>query len=102
MNNNSNGVEWTDEAWRAINEAVVKEVAKVRIAQKVFPTVEFDSSPTEVPYDLIDFADMSIKEGITKPFVEIYQEFPLTSTQVAKEGEAHVCKTLSRMVAKAI
>ena len=32
----------------------------------------------------------------------IYQQFPLTSTQVSKEREAKVCMTLSRMAAKAI
>jgi uncharacterized linocin/CFP29 family protein len=102
MNNNSNGVEWADEVWLAIDDAVVKEVAKVRTAQKVFPTVGFDSSPTEIPNDVINFADMSIREGDTKPFVEIYQQFPLTSTQVNKEADAKVCMTLSRMAAKAI
>jgi uncharacterized linocin/CFP29 family protein len=101
-NNNSNGLEWAEEVWREIGEAVVKEVAKVRIAQKVFPTVGFENSPTEIPNDVIDFKDLSIKEGRTKPFVEIYQVFPLTSTQAAKEKDSRVCKTLSRMAAKAI
>jgi uncharacterized linocin/CFP29 family protein len=62
----------------------------------------FDVNPTEVPNDIINFADLSILEGRTKPFVEIYQEFPLTSTQVGKEAQIKTCKTLARMAAKAL
>jgi uncharacterized linocin/CFP29 family protein len=68
----------------------------------VFPTTGFDASPTEIPNDVINFADLSIQEGLTKPFVEIYHEFPLTATQVAKEAQLKTCKTLARMAAKAI
>ena len=100
--NNSNEVSWPAAVWQEIDEAVVKEVAKVRTAQKVFPTLEFDSSPTEIPNDVINFADLSIREGNTKPFVEIFQEFPLTNTQVNREQEIKVCMTLARMAAKAI
>ena len=100
--NNSNEVNWDQAVWQEINEAVMKEMAKVRIAQKVFPTMMFDMNPTEVPNDVIDFTDLSIREGSTKPFVEIYQEFPLTSTQVDKEAKIKTCKTLARMAAKAL
>ncbi|BCT69556.1 encapsulin [Nitrosospira sp. NRS527] len=99
---NSNEVNWDLSIWKGINDAVVAEMGKVRTAQKVFPTTTFDTCPTEIPNDVIDFTDLSIQEGSTKPFVEIYQEFPLTSTQVVKESELHTCKTLARMAAKAI
>ena len=106
---NSNEVNWDPAVWKEINDAVVMEMGKVRIAQKVFPTTVFDSDPTEIPNDVIDFPDpsikesqLSIKEGQTKQFVEIYQEFPLTSAQVSKESQLKTCKTLARMAAKAI
>ncbi len=102
---NSNEFNWEQTAWQEINEAVMKEMAKVRIAQKVFPTMMFDINPTEIPNDVINFQDpdgLSIQEGRTKPFVEIYQEFPLTSTQVSKEPQMKTCKILARMAAKAI
>lgn len=99
---NSNEVNWDAAVWQEINDAVVKEMAKVRIAQKVFPTIVVDGSPTEVANDVIKFPDLSIEEGKTKPFVEIYQEFPLTSTQVGKEPQTKICKTLARMAAKGI
>jgi uncharacterized linocin/CFP29 family protein len=100
-----NEVNWDQAVWQEINDAVMKEMAKVRIAQKVFPTMAFDTNPTEVPNDVINFQDpdgFSIQEGRTKPYVEIYQEFPLTSTQVSKEPQMKTCMTLARMAAKAI
>lgn len=97
-----NEVNWPESIWKDINETVVKEVAKVRIAQKVFPTTVFDNDPTEVINDVITFPALTIKEGATKPFVEIFREFPLTSAQVSKESEKKAGKTLARMAAKEI
>jgi hypothetical protein len=37
---NSNEVNWEQSVWQEINEAVMKEMAKVRIAQKVFGSSE--------------------------------------------------------------
>lgn len=99
---NSNEVGWDSALWSEINDAVVAEVGKVRTAQKVFPTLLLESNPTEIPNDVINFTDLSIKEGQTKQLVEIYQEFPLTVTQVGKEPQLKTCKTLARMAAKAI
>lgn len=102
---NSHEVNWDQSVWQEINDAVKTEMGKVRIVQKVFPTMMFEMNPTEVPDDVINFQDpdgLSIREGRTKPFVEIYQEFPLTSTQVTKEPQNKTCKTLARMAAKAL
>ena len=62
----------------------------------------FDTSPTEMANDVINFADLSIQEGKTKSFVEVYQEFALTNTQLSKEAQLKTCETLARMAAKAI
>ena len=99
---NSNEVNWDPAIWQEINDAVKTETMKVRTAQKVFPTTAFDTSPTEIPNDVINFKDLSIEEGQTKSFVEIYHEFPLTDTQVSKERQLKTCRTLARMAAKAI
>lgn len=100
--NNSNEVNWDANTWKDINDAVVAEVLKVRTAQKVFPTMVLDNNPTEIPNDVINFADLSIKEGQTKQFVEIFHEYRLTATQVCKEPQIKTCKTLARMAAKAL
>jgi uncharacterized linocin/CFP29 family protein len=94
--------QWTAQLWDDINNAVTIEAGKVRIAQKVFPTVTCDDNPTEVIDDVINFQDLSIQEGKTKPFVEIYREFALSRTQVTNEPTLKTCKTLARMAAKEI
>jgi len=65
--NNSSEVNWDMNTWKEINDAVVAEVFKVRTAQKVFPTMVLDNNPTSISDEVIDFADLSIKEGQTKP-----------------------------------
>jgi uncharacterized linocin/CFP29 family protein len=104
MNGNGGdaGVTWSADVWQGITDAVIQEIHKVRIGQKVFPTTMLDGDPTELRDEAIDFENLSIREGRTKQFVEISQEFPLTSTQVAKEAADWTCQTLSRMAAKAL
>ncbi len=82
--NKSSEVNWEESVWKEINDAVVMEMGKVRIAQKVFPTMLLDTNPAEIPNDVINFTDLSIKERQTKQFVEIYHQFSLTATQVTK------------------
>lgn len=100
--NNSSEVNWDMNTWKEINDAVVAEVFKVRTAQKVFPTMVLDNNPTSISDEVIDFADLSIKEGQTKQFVEIYVQFAMTATQVSKEPQLKTCKTLARMAAKGL
>ena len=40
---------WPEAVWKEINEGVVKEVNKVRVAQKVFPPTTFDNNPQKHP-----------------------------------------------------
>ena len=97
-----NGVHWPDTIWKEINDAVLLEVGKVRIAQKIFPTAELKGNPMTVPNEVIDFDKLSIEEGATKRFVEIYREFTLTSTQVEREAEQKSALTLALMAAKVL
>jgi hypothetical protein len=72
---NSSEVNWDPAVWKEINDAVVTEVGKVRVAQKVFPTTLFDNDPTEVPNDVIDFSTLTIQEGHTKPSSRSFRSF---------------------------
>jgi len=101
-NNNSNGVNWDETTWKDINDAVVKEVAKVRVAQKVFSTTTLDNHPTQIPNEIINFTDLSIKAGETKPFVDLYVEFTLTGPQVEQETDQKICHKLAIMGAKVV
>lgn len=85
--NISNEVNWDETTWKEINDAVVAEVLKVRTAQKVFSTMVLETNPTDIPNDVIDFTDLSIKEGQAKQFVEICQEFPLAIAQVSTKQD---------------
>jgi uncharacterized linocin/CFP29 family protein len=60
-----------------------------------------ENDPTQIWNEVIDFSDLTVKEGDTKPLVEIYREFSLTATQVRQEGN-HMGRTLARMAAKEI
>lgn len=98
----SNDFNWPETVWKDINDGVVKEVNKVRVAQKVFSPKTFDDHPTQIPNEIINFTDLSIKEGETKPFVDIYVEFTLTSSQVQQETDQKICHKLAIMAAKVV
>ena len=80
----------------------VKEVGKVRVAQKVFSATVVTNDATQIPNEVIDFADLTVREGDTKPFVELYRDFSLTTTQVSQETTQKLGATLARMGAKEI
>lgn len=95
-------VDWSEAIWKEINDAVLMEMGKVRTAQKVFPTAHYENNPVQVPDEVIDFRNLTIQEGQTKPFVELSATFKLTSTQVKQESAQKTGKTLARMAAKAL
>jgi uncharacterized linocin/CFP29 family protein len=90
---------WSQEVWQEIDNAVLAEVGRIRVAQKVFP-----SSPSPngqyVPADEFDPNTMTIAEGQTKPFIEISVEFRLTQGQVDNEATLRTGRTLARLAAK--
>ncbi len=100
--NSANELGWDASIWKDIDDTVVTEMGRVRSAQKVFPATQFETSPTEIANDLINFSDLSIREGQTKSFVEIFQEFTLTSAQAMNEAQINTCRTLAQMAAKSV
>ncbi len=96
-------ITWNETIKKRINDAVVEEVGRVRVCQKVFPTRYFTNSPLDVLVDALDLPHTRrIREGITKQFVEIDLEFEITAAQARNEPEDMICQTLSRMAAKSI
>ena len=100
--NGASEVGWDVATWQDMDQAVLGEMGRVRSAQKVLPATLYDTSPTEVANDVINFFNLSIREGQTKPFVELFQEFSFTSAQVANEAQLHAGRTLAQMAAKSI
>jgi len=102
MNNNLGRDKlWSDGVWQEIDKAVLAEVGRIRVAQKVFPSTPMLNA-SFVPADIFDAKNMSIAEGQTKPFIEISVEFPLTQTQVDNEATLKTGKTLARLATKSL
>src|SRR5262249_3826773 len=91
----TNEINWPDAGWQDINQGVMREISKVRVAQKIFPTSSFTDNPPTVTDEVINFGALTIREGVTKPFTELFAEFSVTSTQVQQEPAQHVCRTLA-------
>ena len=94
-------VQWTPEIWADIDKAVLDEVGRLRVAQKVFPG-STNGNGENVPADKFHFDTMTIEEGQTKPYVEVFVEFALTQGQVDGESTLHTARTLGRLAAKAV
>jgi uncharacterized linocin/CFP29 family protein len=102
MNNNlGRDKVWNDATWQDIDTAVLGEVGRIRVAQKVFPSTPM-SGASYVPADIFDPKTMSIAEGQTSPFIEISVEFPLTQTQVENEATLKTSRTLARLATKSL
>src|SRR6266566_2769355 len=92
---------WNDQVWGSIDEGVTKAVGAIRVLQKVFPTTQL-ANATSVPADVFNPRTMSIAEGITRPFIELAVEFPLTNGQVNDEPTGATAITLAKLAAKSL
>jgi Encapsulating protein for peroxidase len=92
---------WTDQVWSSIDEGVAASVGAIRTAQKVFPAEPL-ADTTSVPAGVFDPATMAIAEGLTKPYIELAVEFPLTNGQVNQDPTGTTAITLSKLAAKAL
>ena len=93
--------DWSDAVWQDIKDSVLTELGNVRVCQKVFPTIPPSEPPGgEVPNEVVNFEDLSIEEGQTKPFVELRVPFALSYAQMMTAPETGIAKTLAKMAAK--
>ena len=90
---------WNDQVWAAIDDGVTASVGAIRTAQKVFPTQPL-AGTMSVPAGVFDPAKMSIAEGITKPYIELAVEFPLTNGQVNDDPTGSTAITVSKLGTK--
>lgn len=96
---------WSAETWQDIDQAVLDEAGRLRIAQRVFPA-STDGNGQYVPDDAIQSKDgakaLEIPEGRTKPYVELSVDLALTEAQVENESTLHTGRTLAMLAAKEI
>jgi hypothetical protein len=84
---------WNDNVWAAIDNDVKKTVGAIRVAQKVFPSIQL-SDATSVPADDIDASQMTISEGSTKPYVELSVKFLLPAARSMRIRPARRSRSL--------
>jgi uncharacterized linocin/CFP29 family protein len=104
MDNYGREALWTDPsstAWAEIDQAVLAEVGRIRVTQKVFPTIQMPTA-SNVTVDQFNPQTMTINEGQTRPFVEISLEFALTKSQLDNEATLHTARTLALLAAKTV
>ena len=101
---------WDAAAWADIDQAVLDEVQRVRVARKVFHTEDL-STATGGPPSWVSNAQVTyigpsnarhIPEQLGRPFAEISVPFQLTQAQVDAESALHTARTLARTSASAL
>lgn len=92
---------WDADVWASIDDGVSTSVGAIRAAQKIFP-IEQLANTTSVPAGIFDPTTMAIVEGLTKPYIELAVEFPLTHGQVNEDPTGSAAITLSKLAAKSL
>jgi Encapsulating protein for peroxidase len=97
---------WDAATWADIDQAVLDEVQRVRLARKLFPTEDLGAATGGVPSWVSTAAvvtappPLSIPAGNAEPFVEISMPFDLTTAQAEAENTLHTARALARLAAK--
>jgi uncharacterized linocin/CFP29 family protein len=101
--NNATGREnmWNPQIWGDIDKAVMADVGRVRVAQKVFPAQQ-KPNQDNVQADILMVGQapgdpLMIQEGVTLPFLEISAKFALTQSQMNNEAELRTAHTLAQL-----
>jgi hypothetical protein len=99
--NPNHGGLWTDAIWQQIDDSVKNTAMGIRVAQQVFSTTQL-TDVTSIPADIFNPEHMRITEGITKPYIEISVEFPLTNGQVNGDTAGQTALTLATLASKSM
>jgi uncharacterized linocin/CFP29 family protein len=95
---------WNQQIWSDVDKAVQEEVGRIRVAQKVFPSILLPSGQP-VPTDKLSTkisGVLMIPEGPRKPLAVVSMEFALTQSQVDNEDNQHTGRTLAKKAANMI
>lgn len=104
MRSTRNRVDWSQEIWQRIHQAVSAESQRTEIAAKFLPLFGPLPEALTVPSDTAKLTSASevlvVDEAATVPLVEIWVEFVLTPQQVMKEMDIHAAATLGNYAAR--
>jgi len=92
MNLGRDKLDWSQDAWQHIDQAVHDEAQRTRVAMKFIPIFMTTSDAKTVPSDTIEtttvttatIGPLSVDEGLQTPVFEISVGFALTKQQVAE------------------
>jgi hypothetical protein len=100
---------WNDHIWSEIDKAVRDEVGRIRVAQKVFPSIIVNSvlpvsTTRAVPFGPGAAPPIALGPGVDafQPLLEISREFVLSQAQVEGEENVHLGSSFARLAASAI
>ena len=97
MSATTDSLGWTPAIWNTITQAVKNESQRIKIAQKIVPTIPLTGA-SNVTDDVINQDDniLTIPEGISTTFIETSVQFTLTKTQVQQEQQLIYCYNASK------
>ena len=97
MSATTDSLGWTPTIWNTITQAVKNESQRIKIAQKIVPTIPLTGA-SNVTDDVINQDDniLTIPEGISTTFIETSVQFTLTKTQVQQKQQISTAITLAR------
>jgi uncharacterized linocin/CFP29 family protein len=101
MNNYGRDEIWDPATWADIDQVVLEEVKRVRVARRVFRTEDVRGPDGRAPSwvstgQIEDAVALHIQEDKVRPFVELSVRFSLTPAQADAENVLHTARTLAR------
>jgi uncharacterized linocin/CFP29 family protein len=91
-------LDWTEDHWQGIDQAVHDEMTADTVARKYIPVSIRDA--LTVPANVINRSSLTIDEGATKALVEIGVHFSLTSEQYRRDAELGTGSRVARAAAR--
>jgi hypothetical protein len=91
-NRGKDQIQWGDSIWQALDDAVLDEMMRTRVAAKFLPQVNVDKKQTTVASDVVVVPGaapdvLSIDESATTRIQEYFVQFRLTPAQTEAEAQ---------------
>ena len=87
MNLGREQVDWSEDVWKALDDAVHDEFHRTAVGLKFIPFHGQMENAMTVPSDVIDLESMTVDEAAVTALVELGIDFGLTRQQRASEAQ---------------
>jgi uncharacterized linocin/CFP29 family protein len=88
-------IDWSQEIWKNIDDAVQAEFQRTAVAAKIIPLSAPAGDALTVASEIINPQEMTIDEAAVTALLELWVEFGLTRQQVSGEGELSTAVSLA-------